>query len=88
VGVDDGSGDFSGDGHAEPGSGDGGVRGVFVAGDGGFAQGCGVVRGGDHFERGGLGIGAVYVVAPDDDVFESLLAPFGGNVVGEFVVAL
>ena len=46
------------------------------------------MHGRDHFERGGLWIGAVNVVAADDDVFESLLPPFVGDVVGEFVVAL
>ncbi len=35
-----------------------------------------------------FGIGAVDVVAADDDVFESLLFPLVANVFGEFVVAL
>ena len=46
------------------------------------------MRWGDHLERGRLWICAVDVVTMDDDVFESLLLPFGSDVVGEFVVAL
>ena len=53
-----------------------------------LAQGRLIVNGRDHFERGGFRIGAVNIVAADDDVFEPLLAPFAGDVVGEFVIAL
>ena len=88
VGVDDGRGHFAGDRHAEPGAADSGIFRVVIAGERGFAETGLIMGGGDHFERGGFGIGAVHVVAADDDVFEALLSPFVANVFGEFVVAL
>ena len=72
----------------QPGAADGGILRVGIAGERRFAQRGLVVRGRDHFQRCALRIRAVDVVAADDDVFESLLAPFGGDVLGEFVVAL
>ena len=47
-----------------------------------------IVRGRDHFQRSRLWIGAIHVVAADDDVFQSLLLPLVANVFGEFVIAL
>src|SRR5258706_449764 len=73
---------------AQPGvCGRGILRGI-VAGERRLAEKGLIVRGLDHLEGRALGIGAVDVVAMDDDVFESLLLPFAGDVVGEFVVAL
>ncbi|HEX3822142.1 MAG TPA: hypothetical protein VHW45_17560 [Candidatus Sulfotelmatobacter sp.] len=46
------------------------------------------LTGRDHLERSGFRIGAIDVVATDDDVFEFLLLPFVANVFGEFVVTL
>ena len=64
-----------------------GILRVRVGGERSLAQKGLIVRGRDHLERGGFWICAVDVVAADDDVFESLLLPFIGDVVGEFVVA-
>ncbi len=88
VGVDDGRGHVAGDGHAEPCAADGGIFRVGIGIQRSFAERGLIVDWSDHFERGRLGIGAVNVVAADDDVVEALLTPFGGDVVGEFVVAL
>jgi hypothetical protein len=46
------------------------------------------MRGRCHFQRSPFRIRAVDVVPSDDDVFQALPAPFGGDIVGEFVVAL
>ena len=88
VRVDDGRSDVSGDRHAQPRAADRGILRVIVAGKRRFAENGLIVRGSDHLQRCALGIGAVDVVAMDDDVFEALLLPFVGDVVGEFVVAL
>src|ERR1019366_8098827 len=60
---------------------------VRIAGDGHLAQAGAVVYGGDHFQKGALGIAAIDVVAADDDVFQAFVSPLVGDVTSEFVVA-
>ena len=45
------------------------------------------MNGRNHFQRGGLGIAAVDVVAADDNVLQTLGAPLVGDVASQFVVA-
>src|SRR6202035_3805478 len=85
---DPGGGHFARDRHAAPGAADRGILRVRIGIECGFAQDRLIVNRRNHFERGGFRICAVNIVATDDDVFEPLLAPFAGDVVGQFVIAL